>query len=344
VALGLFARLRGAVETPVEPRPQLTTPDSPEPSAELLPADVSTRDTRALGSQLIRSGRYALLLDRDAATVVDRALLADACKALEEDMALVPGGQIILGPTDRTKTPAEFAAPRVNVAPFYLDRFVVTNRDYFAFVAAGGYDAMDLWPQEIWPSVLQFVDQTGLPGPRFWTNGKSARGLDNHPVVGVCWHEAAAYARWVGKRLPTAAEWEKTASWPPDLAGHESKLRFPWGNAFESRRANTWQSGLGTTAPVDAYSEGCTPNGVYQLTGNVWEWVEDAYQGPHLKPGLRIHFDHAMQQVRGGAFDTYFETEATCHFQSGQPSLDRCANIGFRCAVSIDRLQPREEV
>lgn len=341
MALGLFARLCGAVETPPDRRPPTSTSDSPDGPEDLRPAEVSTRDTRAFGGQLIRDRRYAILLDREASEIVDRVLLADTWKALEQDMGLVPGGQITLGPIEREKTSTEYAAPRINVAPFYLDRFAVTNRDYHAFVSSSGYDEMDLWPQEIWPSVLQFVDQTGLPGPRFWTNGKPPRGLDNHPVVGVCWHEAAAYARWVGKRLPTAAEWEKAGSWPPDLAGHESKLRFPWGNAFDSRRANTWQSGLGTTAPVDGYAEGCTPNGIFQLVGNVWEWVEDAYQGPPLKPGLRIHFDHAMQQVRGGAFDTYFENEATCHFQSGQPILDRCRNIGFRCAVSIDRLQPR---
>jgi iron(II)-dependent oxidoreductase len=341
MALGLLAKLRGAVELLPTAGGGPSKPDDQDERDAARPSLVMNRDTRAFGSQLIRDRRYAILLDREASKIIDDRLLGETWKALEEDMALVPGGQFTVGPVETGKQTTEFGAPRVNVQPFYLDRFAVTNRDYAAFVAAGGYDQMDLWPQEIWPSVLQFVDQTGLPGPRYWANGKTLRGLDYHPVVGVCWHEAAAYARWVGKRLPMAAEWEKAGSWPPDLAGHESKLRYPWGNAFDGRRANTWQSGRGTTASVDDFPEGCTPNGVFQLIGNVWEWVADPYLGPHLKTGLRIHFDHVMQQIRGGAFDTYFETEATCHFQSGQPSLDRGLNIGFRCAVSLDRLRPR---
>lgn len=343
MALGLLAKLRGAIESlpggKGGPPPPESQQEDHDPSR---PARVLTRDSRAFGSQLIRDRRYAILLDPEAEEIVDDRLLGNTWKALEEDMALVPGGQITLGPVEGGNNQTGLGAPRVNVAPYYLDRCAVTNRDYAAFVAVGGYDQMDLWPQEIWPSVLQFVDQTGLPGPRFWASGKPLRGLDHHPVVGVCWYETAAYARWVGKRLPTAAEWEKAGSWPPDLTGHEAKLKYPWGKAFDSRRTNTWQSERGTTVPVDDYADGCTPNGIFQLVGNVWEWVEDAYLGPPLKTGLRIHFDHVMQQIRGGAFDTYFENEATCLFQSGQPCLERCANVGFRCAVSFDRLRPRQ--
>jgi iron(II)-dependent oxidoreductase len=202
---------------------------------------------------------------------------------------------------------------------------------------------MDLWPEEIWPSVVQFVDQTGLPGPQFWSQSRPPRGKEDHPVVGVCWFEANAYARWVGKRMPTAAEWEKAGSWPADLFGRGPRLRYPWGNAFDPSRANTWTSGLAATVPVDAYSNGCTPNGIYQLIGNVWEWIDDRFAGPDMPDGLRIFVDQAMGEMRGAAFDTYFEIQATCQFRTGQPLLSRKPNLGFRCALSTEGLRTRNE-
>ena len=137
---------------------------------------------------------------------------------------------------------------------------------------------MAIWDQEIWPAVLDFVDQTGHPGPRFWHNGRYPRGEDNHPVVGVSWYEAAAYARWVGKRLPTDAEWVKAGSWPVALAGHPLlQRRYPWGEAMDRGRANLWGSGPGRTVSVDQFPGGVSVGGVQQLIGNVWEWTADAF-------------------------------------------------------------------
>ena len=91
----------------------------------------------------------------------------------------------------------------MRVDGYYLDRYPVTNAQYHQFVRHGGYEQMAIWDPEIWPAVLDFVDTTGHAGPRFWRDGRYPRGEDHHPVVGVSWYEAAAYARWVGKRLPT---------------------------------------------------------------------------------------------------------------------------------------------
>ena len=108
----------------------------------------------------------------------------------------------------------------------------MTNRQFQRFVEAGGYDTLEIWPQEVWPSLMRFTDRTGRPGPRDWENGKFPAGKADHPVVGVCWYEAVAYARWVGKRLPTAAEWQKAGGWPEQLSGGACN-RYPWGDIFE---------------------------------------------------------------------------------------------------------------
>ncbi|MFW6125308.1 MAG: formylglycine-generating enzyme family protein [Pirellulales bacterium] len=311
--------------------------------APLAPVDPT--DEFALAQRIIHEGRYAILLDVDAEAVVSDDILVPAWEALEAGMALIPGGRITLGPPEDGAAPAEDEnelpplRETVDVEPFYLDRFAVTNAQFAQFIAGGGYEQMDLWPQEIWPSVVQFTDQTGHPGPRRWSEGRPPRGKEDHPVTGVSWFEATAYASWVGKRLPTGAEWEKAGSWPADLGGRGPKHRYPWGNAFEPHRTNTWPSGREDTVPAGAYREGCTPNGIYQLVGNVWEWLADRYEGPRVKEGLRVLFDHPMREIRGGAFDTYLETEATCYFRTGQPELDRRNNIGFRCALSAARLR-----
>lgn len=319
------------------------------PSQRPLPG---SRPGTAPGGQvpheLIAQGRYCLLLSRENNDSVDDAILAAAWKALEEGMALVPAGKVAVGAAWDGETgfgadPFSESGRAVAVPTLYIDRCAVTNAEFARFVAAGGYNQMELWPAEIWPSVLQFVDSTGLVGPRFWSKGKPPRGKEDHPVVGISWFEANAYARWVGKRLPKSAEWERAASWSAGLNGRGGECRYPWGNAFDPSRANTWVGGPGTTVKVDEYYSGCTPNGVYQLIGNVWEWVASRYQW-HDTYQRRSGQEQAdsqqpMGEIRGGAFDTYFESQATCQFRTGQPLLYRGRNVGFRCCVSDEDLR-----
>lgn len=103
---------------------------------------------------------------------------------------------------------------------------------------------------------------------------------------------------------------------------------------MDRQRVNLWGSGHDATIPVRALASGASVNGVEQLVGNVWEWTSSSF-GAWDPPNNRIETDHPLKSIRGGAFDTYFESQANCHFQSGARPLDRKHNIGFRCALGF---------
>jgi len=316
--------------------------------------------------RMLAQGRYALLLRSQIAPALTEDQWSRACRALESSMALVPEGEVVLGrieedseaketcrgrargaagwSSSEASRPAVCRGRAVRVAPLFLDRWPVTNRQFQAFVEGGGYEQIGLWETSIWPAVLDFVDATGRPGPRFWRDGCSAPGKEDHPVVGVSWYEAAAYARWVGKRLPSDAEWVKAGSWPVTLSPEvRMQRRYPWGETADRGRANLWGSGPAQTVPVDQFAGGVSVGGVYQLIGNVWEWTAGDFQGQDCS-GEPLVLTVPMKTLRGGAFDTYFDQQATCQFASGDCPLARKHNIGFRCAIGACDLVLEKEV
>lgn len=307
--------------------PDAASPPTPRPA--IVHRTVDPGDTPALVDQMLAQGRSSLLLRPQIAATLAAALFDRAVAAFDQAAALVPDGEVGLGRAN------EREPERVlRVEAFFLDRHPVTNRQYAEFVAAGGYEQMALWDAAIWPAVLEFVDRTGAPGPRYWHDGNCPLGEDEHPVVGVSWHEAAACARWLGKRLPSDAEWVKAAAWPVGLAEHvHTQRRFPWGDAMDRAKANLWGSGPGRIVPVHEFVEGVSVGGIYQLIGNVWEWTGGAFRNEHAAGTLTLPVP--MKSIRGGAFDTYFDNQATCQFQSGENPLARRHNIGFRCAISL---------
>jgi formylglycine-generating enzyme required for sulfatase activity len=162
------------------------------------------------------------------------------------------------------------------VPGFLIDRHEVTNAEFGKFVAAGGYRDSTYWPQTLlvdhrrtpWRQAVRgFVDRTGLPGPRGWSSGTFAPDRANHPVTGVSWYEAAAYASWVGKELPSRAQWYRAA------LGDRGHV-YPWGRDARSaaRRANF---NLAGTSPVGSFPLGVSPFGCFDMAGNVREWLRD---------------------------------------------------------------------
>ena len=349
VAMGYGLRRRGRED--IAPKPF-----RPPYSRKTAQASSDTLDDPdSLARQLLDQGRFALILRPQVAGTLSREVFEAAFAQWEQTMALVPDGEVSLSrtPTDwegieaiadpapgkkspeasNDESPAR--EPIVRVRRYFLDRYPVTNAQFAAFVKAGGYEQASLWDAAILPAVLDFVDRSGRPGPKYWENGTYSPGTEDHPVTGINWYEARAFARWVGKRLPTDAEWMRAAAWPVSLPdGTRMQRRFPWGDAMDYSRAVLWGSQRSGTVPVTDCPGGAAVNGIYQLIGNVWEWTHSDYQ-PWEEEDARIVLPGPMKSIRGGAFDTYFDHQASSGFAGGENPLARKPNIGFRCALGV---------
>lgn len=210
---------------------------------------------------------------------------------------------------------AETAAGKM--PDFFIDKFEVTNKRYKEFVNAGGYHDKKYWKHRFikngkdlnWDDALKtFVDQTGQPGPATWQAGDYPEGQADFPVSGVSWYEAAAYAEFAGKSLPTSEHWglargeNTTLIQAPQRGGYAIFAPF---NNFRGK------------GPVPVGSlDGPTPYGAFDMAGNVREWCSNEISGDRL--------------VRGGAWDdnTYMFDN-----KSRAQAMDRSAKNGFRCAL-----------
>ncbi len=197
----------------------------------------------------------------------------------------------------------------VQVAPFRMARVPVTNLDFAEFVQAGGYSRREWWTDEGW----RWRASSALTAPRYWEERDRLWGerrfdawqplVPDEPVIHVNWHEAQAYCRYAGRRLPSEAEWEFAACSGLDTP----KPATPWGGTRpSSERANLEGSGL---TSVHDFAEGDAASGCRQLFGNVWEWTAstfDPYPGfvpdPYAEYSQPWFGTHKV--LRGGSFST----------------------------------------
>ena len=222
-----------------------------------------------------------------------------------QDMVLIPAGEFLMGTDDRIRDEKPLYVVYIN--SFFIDKFEVTNENY-----------------------KKFVDATGRPAPDNWQGNNYSPEKRKHPVVFVDWIDADAYCRWMGKRLPRETEWEKAAR------GTDGSI-YPWGNKWDINKSNNPLSGHGGTMEIGSFEAGKSPYGLYDMSGNVWEWIDDYYL-PH--PGSNYvspEFGTKYRMLKGGSwFDCSFYT---CGISS--PSFNRSFfdqytkndSFGFRCAA-----------
>jgi formylglycine-generating enzyme required for sulfatase activity len=329
------------------------------------------------------------------AVTYDRNWRAGPPEPLPPGMVWVPGGEFMMGTNSETGWADEKPAHRVRVDGFWIDQTEVTNAQFRAFVEATGYvtiaekapDLDELMSQvppgtsppakeDLVPGALVFIPPEGKVDLRDfsqwwkWTPGASWRhpegpnsnldGRDDHPVVQVSWDDAAAYAKWAAKRLPTEAEWEYAAR------GGLDRKEYIWGDEPASEAtplANLWQGkfphensaadGFVRTAPVKSF----LPNGygLYDMSGNVWEWCQDWYdrdlhqrlagreitvnpQGPEKAHDPQRPFGPQRVQ-KGGSFlcnDSYCSRYRPSARHGSSPDTGM-SHVGFRCARSAQR-------
>lgn len=243
---------------------------------------------------------------------------------IPDGMVFVPDGDFIMGSNPdvdpHTDQLDELPQHKVYLDAFFIDKYEVSNADY-----------------------AKFVEATGHRNSIFWDNPKF-----NHPdvpVVGVTWGDAVAYAEWVGKRLPTEAEWEKAAR------GTDARI-WPWGNEFDPKKCNFDDEGkfdghldgFATAAPVDSFQNGASPYGALNMVGNVAEWVADWFDtdyytvSPRENPKGPKNSGMGKKSWRGASWFAG-EDQVRCAFREYDDIVASGQILGFRCAKDV----PQEE-
>lgn len=245
--------------------------------------------------------------------LVSRIERTKGAQHIPSDMVLVPGATITY-----TLTTGENFIPypivnepvSVKIDSFLIDRYPVTNSQFYEFMVRSGYVPSD---------TTKFL--------RHWENGQYKQGQEKYPVVYVSYEDMQAYATWAGKRLPTEAEWQLAAQ------GTDSR-KWPWGNDFRG----TWcNNSFGRPTPVDAFSKGASPYGVMDLVGNVWQMTNDLYFNGNyyfavIRGGSWFNPDSSWWYIKGGPQPL----DRTQIMLMVSPGFDRSATVGFRCIKDIE--------
>lgn len=237
------------------------------------------------------------------------AALVSEPEAIPENMILIPAGTFMMG--SATGQANEAPEHEVFLGDFLIDQYEVSNAQYRECVEASG--------------CTQTINPDSYTRPDYRDDPAYA----DYPMVGVTWDQANVYCRWAGKRLPTEAEWEYAASGPENFT-------WPWGNTFEPERSAAAKS---DTEAVDSYPEGFSPFGVYNMAGNVNEWVQDVFiedfyaNSPAENP---LGSDNNPNRIfRGGSFDN---SDGALYTTSRRHVKNRAfsdVDVGFRCAMDV---------
>jgi ergothioneine biosynthesis protein EgtB len=276
-----------------------------------------------------------------------------------EGMAEIEGGLFWLGygkevqsPKSKVQSPLNYdfafdnekPAHQVFLQDYALDRRLVTNGEYLEFMRDNGYHDFRWWFSEGW----EVVNRDHWLGPMYWefqdgawmirdfTGLHPAAEKSDEPVSHVSFHEASAFAKWAGKRLPTEGEWEKAATHDPRTG---ERLAFPWGNDEpDTSKANLFENGLWAPAATGSFPAGESKYNCHQMIGDAWEWTTSDYV-PY--PGFKSEFDEYNDKwfvnqkvLRGGSFATP-QLHIRSTYRNFFHAHERWMVSGFRCAKDL---------
>jgi ergothioneine biosynthesis protein EgtB len=263
--------------------------------------------------------------------------------AVVQGMLKIPGGLYELGFSGSDFCyDNEVPEHKTYLNAYEIDTYPVTNKQFMAFIDAGGYEDYRFWLSDGW----DIVNEKKWDAPLYWQKmegywyKKDFGGLNkispDEPVTNLSYYEADAYSKWAGKRLPTEAEWEKAASWNEDL---EKKTIYPWGDELPSdHNANLLESWNWAPCQIGSYPQGKSYYGCHQMLGDVWEWTSSEYV---LYPGFRSKFSEytdkwAINQkvLRGGSFATPRSQIRNSYRNYFKPH-ERIPFSGFRCVRDL---------
>jgi gamma-glutamyl hercynylcysteine S-oxide synthase len=280
------------------------TPDEDLFTAGMVVQHEEQHDETMLATLQLRQGPPVLMARRDL----------PPGRPVSGDRVFVAGGPFVLG-VDAASEPFsldnERPAHPIDVAPFWIGRVPVTNRQWSEFIADRGYQRRELWSDRGWAHRTE----ADLERPEFWTAGGTRRRfgveedvLPDEPVQHVCYFEAEAFARWAGARLPTEVEWEKACAWDPAA---KARRAWPWGSAPPTADVANLGGSLGMAlhpAPVGAYPQGASAYGAEQMIGDVWEWTSsDFTPWPGFTPMIYRNYSEPFfggdyKVLRGGSW------------------------------------------
>lgn len=273
--------------------------------------------------------------NRDYSSVAKRETFTYKKNIISEvdnrEMVLVPSGKFIFGSNSGDRD--EFPEQAVHLPDFYIDKFEVSNRDF-----------------------LVYIKKTNTPPPGSWENGVFPEELADFPVL-VTYHEAAAYAKWAGKNLPTERQWEKGARGPGKAADDDNRnFIYPWGERFLNEKSNCiefWndqESGIAIKKlykkgllPVHSFSDYPSPYGAVNMAGNAAEWTRSWYMPYKGNKTGNNRYGKQYKVVRGGAwFQGSDKLRATNREIGGSPNLYKDNSAGFRCVKNVYKLDKSE--
>lgn len=282
-----------------------------------------------------------LQLKKGTPYAAPRAFDPPPARPIESGMVRFPGGTVHIGTDDRSAA-YDNERPRHEreLESFRIDAAPVSNGAFLEFMNNGGYTERDYWSEAGWHWLQDFQAEA----PKYWHREGAewhtrvmdlVRPVDlQRPVCHVCYHEADAFARWAGKRLPTETEWEAAASWDPETG---TQRLFPWGDEPPSPLDANLDQLAFDTAPAGAYPRNVSPIGCYGMIGDVWEWTSSDFTG---YPGYRTFpykeyseefFGTEYKVLRGGSWATRPGAIRTT-FRNWDYPIRRQIFAGFRCA------------